>query len=285
MEHQEGGLGKFQASLERVGSLRATRRPAPTERDLTAALQRAADAAIPKCSPGRRHRPTGGSTTRTSGSTTTESTCTESCINEAQPHQPAAVAGCGDSRSAGVSAGQEAKWLGAPPSTQHTSLGPCGGMFRTASGFRPPPTGPPTHTHTERRRDSNGVFTAAWLQRPTSSSHTPNPQQQLRQHRVEAVREGRGETRKWRTTSSLARNFPSARKKGRDTAAGTDGVTYSPARVMPGLPGTGPRCSPRSTPSWLAGHLPPAWKEGPYSAHPQPREPTKLRPISSSAAG
>ncbi|KAG0720443.1 RNA-directed DNA polymerase from mobile element jockey [Chionoecetes opilio] len=32
--------------------------------------------------------------------------------------------------------------------------------------------------------------------------------------------------------------------------------------------------------SWLAGHLPPAWKEADIQPIPKPREPTKLRPIS-----
>ncbi|KAG0713402.1 hypothetical protein GWK47_016297 [Chionoecetes opilio] len=58
MEHKRADWGRFQASLDKWW---VTYEPPDDlhqqERDLTAALQRAADAAIPKCSPGRRHRP------------------------------------------------------------------------------------------------------------------------------------------------------------------------------------------------------------------------------------
>ncbi|KAG0730042.1 hypothetical protein GWK47_029102 [Chionoecetes opilio] len=175
---------------------------------------------------------------------------------------------------------REAKWLGVvasfkpakPPSAS------CGGM----SGRLPVPPRtdrPPTHTHTERRRDSSACLPRVapapnfLLAHATSSNSFDNTAS-----RLSGKRGGEPDVAAHLFTRQ---ELSSARKKGRDTAAGTDGVTYS-MLAHPGPAGT-PRASTLNA-SWLAGHLPPAWKEADIQPIPKPRDPTKLGLSPSSAA-
>ncbi|KAG0716376.1 putative RNA-directed DNA polymerase from transposon BS [Chionoecetes opilio] len=247
--------GKFQASLdewwvtyEPPGDLHQQ------ERDLTAALQRAADAAIPKCSPGRRHGPDWwfyNEDVREHNHRVN----LHSKLYKRQPN-PTNLRLLQDvvSRARQVSQrAREAKWLEWCASfNQHTSLGQLWRNVRTASGAAPPPTSRPP-TPTPRGGEAHRRVHRERLQRPTSSSHTPPPQ--LRQHRVEAVREARGEPD---VADHLftRQELSSARKKGRDTAAGTDGVTYS-MLAHAGPAGDAALLATLNA-SWLAGHLPPA---------------------------
>ncbi|KAG0713403.1 hypothetical protein GWK47_016298 [Chionoecetes opilio] len=110
---------------------------------------------------------------------------------------------------------------------------------------RPAPTGRPPPTHTERRREIIGVFTARGSSAQPSSSHTPPPATASTTSRrgCQGKREG---NLTWRTTSSLAPERRRRGKKGADTAAGTDGRDILHACSCRACRGT-PRCSPRST--------------------------------------
>ncbi|KAG0722615.1 hypothetical protein GWK47_044159 [Chionoecetes opilio] len=188
------------------------------ERDLTAALQRAADAPIPKCSPGRRHRHRlvfYNEDFREHNPT--ESTCTESCINDS-PTPPT----CGCCRFVvtrarqGVSAGQggQVGWSGALLQPAHLPRPVCGGM----SGRLPVPprmgTGRPPHTHTRGgRRDSWAGFPArgSSAQLPLRTRHLQQTSFDNTGGRLSGKREG---NLMWRTTSLLARNCRRRGKKG-----------------------------------------------------------------------
>ncbi|XP_050717435.1 uncharacterized protein LOC126999146 [Eriocheir sinensis] len=111
-----------------------------------------------------------------------------------------------------------------------------------------------------------------WLEWCASyNQHTPS--EQLRPQRDRAVTEASKEpdvTDIPFTQQGLAR--------GRDTAAGADGVTYS--MLAHAGPAGDAALLALLNASWRAGRLPPAWKEADIQPIPKPREPTKLRPIS-----
>ncbi|KAG0727772.1 hypothetical protein GWK47_033940 [Chionoecetes opilio] len=200
--------GKFQASLdewwvtyEPPGDLHQQ------ERDLTAALQRAADAAIPKCSPGRRHRLDWWFYNEDVREHNHRVNLHRK-LYKRQPN-PTNLQLLQDvvTRARQVSQqAREAKWLECtPPSAS------CGGM----SGRLPVPPRtdrPPTHTHTERRRDSSACSPREapapnfLLAHATSSNSFDNTASRL---------SGKCEGNlTWRTTSSLARNCRRRGKKG-----------------------------------------------------------------------
>ncbi|KAG0712309.1 hypothetical protein GWK47_018779 [Chionoecetes opilio] len=203
--------GKFQASLdewwvtyEPPGDLHQQ------ERDLTAALQRAADAAIPNCSPGRHHRPDWWFYNEDVREHNHRVNLHRK-LYKRQPN-PTNLQLLQDVVShAQDRCDREAKWLEWCASfNQHTSLGQLWRNVRTASGAAPPRPAAHPHPHREAER-LIGVFTA----RGSSAQlppHTRHLQQQLRQYRVEAVREARGEPDV--ADTSLARNCRRRGKKG-----------------------------------------------------------------------
>ncbi|KAG0713761.1 hypothetical protein GWK47_015507 [Chionoecetes opilio] len=237
--------GKFQASLdewwvtyEPPGDLHQQ------ERDFKAALQRASDAAIPKCSPGHRHRPDWWFYNEDVREHNHRVNLHRK-LYKRQP-SPTILRLMQDvvTRARQVSQrAREAKWLEWCASfNQHTSLAQLWRNVRTASDAAPPRPAAHLHPHREAER-LIGVFTArgSSAQLPPRIRHL---QQQLRQHRVEAVREAHREPD---VADHLftRQELSSARKKGRDTLQRTGGVTYS-MLAHAGPAGT-PRCSPRST--------------------------------------
>ena len=247
------------------------------ERDLTAAIQRAADAAIPKSSPGRRHRHdwwfyceevrehnhrvnTHRKLYKKRPSPTNLRLLQDVVARARQVSQRA----------------KEAKWLEwCATFNQHTSLGQLWRNVRTASGAAPPRPAAHPHPHQEAERLVDS-FTArgSSAQLPPDTRHR---QQQLRPHRDEALREARVQPD---VTDLLftPQELSSAKKRGRDTAAGADGVTYS--MIAHAGPAGDAALLATLNASWLAGRLPPAWKEADIQPIPKPRDPAKLRPIS-----
>ncbi|KAK3895219.1 hypothetical protein Pcinc_001078 [Petrolisthes cinctipes] len=69
-----------------------------------------------------------------------------------------------------------------------------------------------------------------------------------------------------------------AKRRGRDTATGADGVPYS-MLAHAGPAGDAALLATLNA-SWTAGRLPPAWNEADIKPIPKPREPSKFRPIS-----
>ena len=168
---------------------------------------------------------------------------------------------------------RQSGYSGAPPSASTPLWASCGGVC-VPPRVPPLPALQPTHTRGRKRRGS-------WTPSPSSSTQLPprtrHLQQQLRLLRDEAVRyacEGPDAADVPFTLQELVRS----RRRGRDTAPGTNGMTYSMlAHVVPA--GDAALLSLFNA-SWLAGRLPPAWKEADIQPIPKTREPTKLRPIS-----
>ncbi|XP_050724605.1 uncharacterized protein LOC127002567 [Eriocheir sinensis] len=99
-------------------------------------------------------------------------------------------------------------------------------------------------------------------------------QADLRPGRVAAIAAARG--RQDVSDQPFTRHELVQARKGRDTAAGADGITYSMlAQVGPAGDEAGP-----TRHSWREGRLPVAWKTADIQPIPKPREPTKPRPIS-----
>ena len=171
---------------------------------------------------------------------------------------------------------KEAKWLEwCSTFSQHTSLGQLWRNLRTATGAAPPR--PAAHPHPQQEAER---LVAAFTARGSSDQLPPRTrrlQHQLqpgRDYVVRAAVEEADDTDRPYTQQELAR----AKRRGRDTAAGADGVLYSMlAHVGPA--GDAALLAVLNA-SWAAGRLPPAWKEADIQPIPKPREPTKLRPIS-----
>ena len=269
---------RFQASLDEWW---ATYQPPgdlhQQERDLTAAIQRAADAAIPRCAPSRRHRPDWwfyNEEVREHNHRVN----VHRKLYKKRPN-PTNLKLLQDvvARARQVSQrAREAKWLEwCATFSHHTSLSQLWRSVRTASGAAPPRPAAHPHPRQEAERLAD-VFT----ERGSSAQlppHTRRLQQQLRPLRDEAVREAREEADATDRPFSL-QELRRAKKRGRDTAPGADGVTY--AMLAHAGPAGDAALLATLNASWMAGHLPPAWKEADIQPIPKPREPTKLRPIS-----
>ncbi|XP_050704464.1 uncharacterized protein LOC126989887 [Eriocheir sinensis] len=210
------------------------------ERDLTAAMERTADASIPRSAATRRQRPSWW------------------FYNEEVSLRA-----------------KEKKWLEWCASfNQHTPLGQLWRNLRTTSGYPAPRPAAHPHPRQEAERLVDTFTTRA------SSDQLPARtrclQEQLRPQRERAVTEASKEpdvTDIPFTQQELARA-----KRGRDTAAGADGVTYS--MLAHAGPAGDAALLALLNASWRAGRLPPAWKQADIQPIPKPREPTKLRPIS-----
>ncbi|KAG0723862.1 hypothetical protein GWK47_041812 [Chionoecetes opilio] len=206
--------GKFHASLDEWW---VTYEPPDDlhqqERDLTAALQRAADAAIPKCSPGRRHRPDWWFYNEDVREHNHRVNLHRK-LYKRQPN-PTNLRLLQDvvTRARQVSQrAREAKWLEWCASFNQTPPRPAVEECQDGFRCRPAPTGRPPHTHPERRRDSSACLPRVapapnfLLAHATSSNSFDNTAS-----RLSGKREG---NLTWRTTSSLARNCRRRGKKG-----------------------------------------------------------------------
>ncbi|KAG0721661.1 hypothetical protein GWK47_006257 [Chionoecetes opilio] len=149
-------------------------------------------------------------------------------------------------------------------------------MLGTASGARPAPTTPP-HTPTPEAEEAHRLCSPREAPAPTFLLRTRHPQQKIRQHRVEGyVRQARGEPGRGGPTSSPPGNCRQrGNKRGRDTAAGTDGghilhaAHAGPARAV-----GPPRLRRNSQGVLAAGHCPPRRGRRPiFSPIPSPGSP------------
>ncbi|XP_076052833.1 uncharacterized protein LOC143032247 [Oratosquilla oratoria] len=171
---------------------------------------------------------------------------------------------------------REAKWLEWCASfSHHTSLSQLWKSVKTASGAAPPRPAAHPHPHQEAER-----LVAEFTTRGSSDQlpgSTRRLQQQLRPRRDMAIEEA---TKEADVTDRpfTPQELEQAKRRGRDTAAGADGVTYSMI-AHAGLAGDAALLATVNE-SWMAGCLPPSWKEADIQPIPKPREPTKLRPIS-----
>ena len=247
------------------------------ERDLTAALERAADAAIPRCSQGRRHRPNWWYYNEEVREHNHRVNVHRKLYKKRPTPTNLRLLQDVVARARQVSLqAQEAKWLEWCASfTQHTTLGQLWRNLRTASGAAPPR--PAAHPHPLQEAER---LVDAFTSRGSSDQLPPRTrrlQQQLQLQRDEVVvgaREEADATDHPFTPQELTR----AKKRGRDTATGADGVTYS-MLTHAGPAGDAALLAVLNT-SWRAGCLPPTWKDADIQPIPKPREPNNFRPIS-----
>ncbi|XP_076069251.1 uncharacterized protein LOC143041313 [Oratosquilla oratoria] len=170
---------------------------------------------------------------------------------------------------------REAKWLEWCASfSQHTSLADLWAKLRTASGKRAPR--PASHPEPQQEAERLADMFATRCANSQLPAQMQNLQQQLRPAREQAVGTARATpdvTDVPFTPQELARA-----KKGRDTATGADGVTYS--MLAHAGPAGEAALLALMNHSWLVGRLPTTWKRADIQPIPKPREPSKPRPIS-----
>ncbi|XP_050714974.1 uncharacterized protein LOC126997803 [Eriocheir sinensis] len=246
------------------------------ERDFTAAVERAAEAAIPRKAPGYRYRRDWwffNEKVREQNHLVNihrklyrrRPTLTNlELLREVVQH-----ARCVTWRV------KEAKWLKWCASfNQHTSLGDLWAKINTASGKRPsrPPAHPQPQQEAERLVDMF-VSRGSSVQLPAQVRRL---QADLRPGRVAAVTAARG--RQDVSDQPFTRHELVQARKGRDTAAGADGITYSLLAQVG--PAGDEAVLALINHSWREGRLPVAWKKADIQPIPKPREPTKPRPIS-----
>ncbi|XP_076044675.1 uncharacterized protein LOC143027293 [Oratosquilla oratoria] len=247
------------------------------ERDLTAAIERAANAPIPRKAPSRRHRPNWWFYNEEVWEHNHRVNIHRK-LYKRRPN-PISLRLLQDvvSRAREVSLkAREAKWLEWCASfSHHTSLSQLWKSVKTASGAAPPRPAAHPHPHQEAER-LVAEFTARGSSDQLPGS-TRRLQQQLRPRRDTAIEEATKEaevTDRPFTPQELER----AKRRGRDTAAGADGVTYS--MIAHAGPAGDAALLATVNESWMARCLPPSWKEADIQPIPNPRESTKLRPIS-----
>ncbi|XP_063887725.1 uncharacterized protein LOC135115154 [Scylla paramamosain] len=269
---------KFQASLDEWWA--AYQPPADLhqqERDLTTAIQTAAAAAIPRCTLSRRHR-TDWWYYKEEVREHNHRVNQHRKLYKRRPN-PNNLRLLQDvvARARQVSLrAREAKWLEwCATFSHHTSLGQLWRSVRTASGAVPPR--PPAHPHPQQEAERLATMFTTRSSSDQLPPQTQRIQQQLRPHRDEAVREAMEEADVTDQPFSL-QEPERARRRGRDTAAGADGVPYS--MLAHAGPAGDAALLATINASWMAGCLPPAWKEADIQPIPKPREPTKIRPIS-----
>ncbi|KAK3895197.1 hypothetical protein Pcinc_001057 [Petrolisthes cinctipes] len=144
-----------------------------------------------------------------------------------------------------------------------------------ASGAAPPH--PAAHQHPQQEAER---LATTFTTRGSSDQlplHTRRTQQQLQPHGDEALREAMEVADMTDRPFSL-QELQQAKRRGRDTATGADGVPYS-MLAHAGPAGDAALLATLNA-SWTAGRLPPAWNEADIKPIPKPREPSKLRPIS-----
>ena len=170
---------------------------------------------------------------------------------------------------------REAKWLEwCAGFNQHTRLAELWAKLRTASGKRPhrPPAHPQPLQEAERLAD---MFAARG-----ASDQLPAPvrglQARLRPAREAAITAARA--RPDITDQPFTHQELVLAKKVRDTATGADGVTYT-MLAHAGASGEAAVLALINC-SWVAGRLPATWKAADVQPIPKPKEPDRPRPIS-----
>ncbi|XP_076039453.1 uncharacterized protein LOC143024524 [Oratosquilla oratoria] len=247
------------------------------ERDLTAAIERAANAAIPRKAPSRRHRPNWWFYNKE----LREHNHRVNIHRKLYKRRPNPtnlkllqdLVAC--AREVSLKA-REAKWLEWCSSfSHHKSLSQLWKSVKTASGAAPPRPAAHPHPHQEAER-LVAEFTARGSSDQLPGS-TRRLQQQLRPRRDMAIGEA---TKEADVTDRpfTPQELEQAKRRGRDTAAGADGVTYS--MIAHAGPAGDSALLGTVNESWMAGCLPPSGKEADIQPIPKPREPTELRPIS-----
>ncbi|XP_076030419.1 uncharacterized protein LOC143018719 [Oratosquilla oratoria] len=247
------------------------------ERDLTAAIERAANAAIARKAPSRRHRPNWWFYNEEVREHNHRVNIHRK-LYKRRPN-PTNLRLLQDvvARAREVSLkAREAKWLEWCSSfSHHTSLSQLWKSVKTTSGAAPPRPAAHPHPHQEAER-----LVAEFTTRGSSDQlpgSTRRLQKHLRPRRDIAIEEA---TKEADVTDRpfTPQEQEQAKRRGRDTAAGADGVTYS--MIAHAGPAGDAALLATVNESWMAGCLPPSWKEADIQPIPKPREPTKLRPIS-----
>ncbi|KAK3891669.1 hypothetical protein Pcinc_004449 [Petrolisthes cinctipes] len=196
------------------------------ERDLTAAIQTAATTAIPMCAPSRRHQ-TDWWYYNDEVREHNHRVNLHRKLYKKRPNpsnlrllQEVVVRAWQVSLRA-----KEDKWLEwCTTFSQHTSLGQMWRSVRTASGAAPPR--PAAHPHPQQEAER---LATTFTSRGSSDQlplHTRRTQQQLQLHRDEAIREAMEVADMTDRPFSL-QELQQAKRRGRDTATGADGVPYS----------------------------------------------------------
>ncbi|KAK3895846.1 hypothetical protein Pcinc_000461 [Petrolisthes cinctipes] len=258
------------------------------ERDLTAAIQTAATTAIPMCAPSRRHR-TDWWYYNDEVREYNHRVNLHWKLYKKRPNPnnlrllQEVVA---RARQVSLRA-KEDKWLEwCATFSQHTSLGQMWRSVRTASGAAPPR--PAAHPHPQQEAERLATIFTSRGSSDQLPLHTRRTQQQLQPHRDEAVREAMEVADMTDRPFSL-QELQQAKRRGRDTATGADGVPYSMQVIRAGWGCRAVSYAQRLMDSGVPDHearqvevgrLPPAWKEADIQPIPKPREPSKLRPIS-----
>ncbi|KAK3889215.1 hypothetical protein Pcinc_006786 [Petrolisthes cinctipes] len=258
------------------------------ERDLTAAIQTAATTAIPMCAPSRRHR-TDWWYYNDEVREYNHRVNLHWKLYKKRPNPnnlrllQEVVA---RARQVSLRA-KEDKWLEwCATFSQHTSLGQMWRSVRTASGAAPPR--PAAHPHPQQEAERLATIFTSRGSSDQLPLHTRRTQQQLQPHRDEAVREAMEVADMTDRPFSL-QELQQAKRRGRDTATGADGVPYSMQVIRAGWGCRAVSYAQHLMDSGVPDHearqvevgrLPPAWKEADIQPIPKPREPSKLRPIS-----
>ncbi|KAK3889194.1 hypothetical protein Pcinc_006765 [Petrolisthes cinctipes] len=258
------------------------------DRDLTAAIQTAATTAIPMCAPSRRHR-TDWWYYNDEVREYNHRVNLHWKLYKKRPNPnnlrllQEVVA---RARQVSLRA-KEDKWLEwCATFSQHTSLGQMWRSVRTASGAAPPR--PAAHPHPQQEAERLATIFTSRGSSDQLPLHTRRTQQQLQPHRDEAVREAMEVADMTDRPFSL-QELQQAKRRGRDTATGADGVPYSMQVIRAGWGCRAVSYAQRLMDSGVPDHearqvevgrLPPAWKEADIQPIPKPREPSKLRPIS-----
>ncbi|KAK3880111.1 hypothetical protein Pcinc_015379 [Petrolisthes cinctipes] len=196
------------------------------ERDLTAAIQTAATTAIPMCAPSRRHRTDWWYYNDEVREHNHRVNLHRKLYKKRPNPNNLRLLQEVVARARQVSLrAKEDKWLEwCATFSQHTSLGQMWRSVRTASGAAPPR--PAAHPHPQQEAERLAtIFTS----RGSSNQlplHTRRTQQQLQPHRDEAVREAMEVADMTDRPFSL-QELQQAKRRGRDTATGADGVPYS----------------------------------------------------------
>ena len=246
------------------------------EEDLTQALTRAADAAIPKSSPNHHHRRDWWFRTER----VIELRSRVRAVQKVYKRYPTpanrsllaeVVADC----RRGSREAKENKWLEWCASfDEHTSLGALWTKIRVATGKRP--SAPPAHSDPLGEAERLTVHFAergSTEQLPRSSRILLEALRPGRMNRVAAAIEEQDETDHPFTMEELQRN----RTQRPDTASGADGITYSMLQTA-GRPGDEAFLQVLNR-SWREGRLPYVWKGGDIRAIRKHSDPVKLRPL------
>ncbi|KAG0718061.1 hypothetical protein GWK47_053214 [Chionoecetes opilio] len=214
---KRAGVGKFQASLDewwityeppgdlhqQEGTSRQPFRGQPTQPFLSALPGPPATA------------PTGGFYNEdVPGAQPPSQPATESCTNDSPTPPTCAVAGCGVSRSTGVSGGpgRPNGWSGAPFQPAHLPR-PAVEEMSGRLPVPPRPDQPPTHTPPRGGRGLIGVFTARGSSAHLPPRDTPPPATRF-DNTARGCQGGAGGNLTWRNHLFTRQELSSARKKG-----------------------------------------------------------------------